>query len=47
MNLITLDGTEFKQGMIASGKQSQNIFNMNLGGSLLDKTIQKIQNEIK
>ena len=40
-DLVTEDGTEFKQGMI-SGGQHTNIFNLNLGTAQLDKNIVKL-----
>ena len=41
-NIVTLDGVEFKQGMISGGTSSQNIFNLNLGQFELDKDIKKL-----
>jgi chromosome segregation ATPase len=30
-NIVTLDGTEFKQGMVSGGQHTSNIFNLSLG----------------
>lgn len=43
--LITEDGTEFKQGMI-SGGQHTNIFNITFGTNQIDKQISKLVHEI-
>ncbi len=44
-DIVTFDGTEFKQGMI-SGGQHTNIFNVNLGQFTLDREIKKLVDEI-
>ena len=41
-NLVTLDGTEFKQGMISSGQPSQNAFDLKLGQGELEKDIKRL-----
>ena len=46
-NIVTLDGVEFKQGMISGGTSSQNVFNLNLGQFELDKDIKKLSDQIK
>ncbi len=43
--IVTWDGTEFKQGMI-SGGQHKNIFSVNLGQMTLDRDIKKLSDEI-
>ncbi len=43
--IVTWDGTEFKQGMI-SGGQHKNIFSLNLGQLSLDRDIKKLSDEI-
>jgi hypothetical protein len=45
-NIVTLDGVEFKQGMISGGQSSQNVFNLNFGSAELDRDIKKLSNEI-
>jgi chromosome segregation ATPase len=44
-DIVTYDGTEFKQGMI-SGGQHKNIFAVNLGHMQLDKDIKNLSNEV-
>jgi chromosome segregation ATPase len=44
-DLITHDGTEFKQGMISGGTH-KNIFGVNLGQISLDRDIRKLTEEI-
>lgn len=44
--LITLDGTEVKNGMISGGQHSLNLFNINFGSFELDRDIKRIQNKI-
>lgn len=44
---MTLDGVEFKQGMISGGHSSQNIFNLNFGQYELDKDIKRLSDQIK
>ena len=46
-NIVTLDGIEYKQGMISGGTHSQNLFNINLGSYELDKDIKKLTDQIK
>jgi hypothetical protein len=43
---VTEDGTEFKQGMI-SGGQHNNIFNLTLGTTQLDRQISQMVNEVQ
>ena len=45
-NLVTYDGTEFKQGMISGGHHSQNVFDLNLGSAELDRDIKKLSTKI-
>lgn len=45
-NIVTLDGTEFKQGMIAGGLSSQNLSTLHLGAYELDKDIKKLSEQI-
>ena len=44
-DIVTSDGTEFKQGMI-SGGQHKNIFSLNLGQLTLDRDINQLVDEI-
>ena len=44
-DIVTEDGTEFKQGMI-SGGQHTNIFNLNLGNFKMDRDIKRLVDEI-
>lgn len=44
-DIVTYEGTEFKQGMI-SGGQHTNIFNVNLGQFTLDREIKKLVDDI-
>tara|TARA_B110000285_G_C15114281_1_gene613129 strand:+ start:894 stop:1184 length:291 start_codon:yes stop_codon:yes gene_type:complete len=46
-NLITLDGTEFKLGMISGGHHSQNLFDLNLGSAELDRDIKKLSSKVQ
>ena len=46
VKLITLDGTEVKNGMISGGQHSLNLFNINFGSFELDRDIKRIQNKI-
>lgn len=46
-NIVTLDGIEYRQGMISGGTHSQNIFNINLGQYELDRDIKKLTDQIK
>lgn len=46
-NIITLDGTEFKPGMVSGGQQNQNVFDLNLGQAELDRDIKRIQTHIQ
>ena len=46
VKLITLDGTEVKNGMISGGQHSLNLFNINFGSYELDRDIKKIQTKI-
>ena len=41
-NIVTLDGVEFKQGVISGGNSSQNIFNLNFGQFELDKDVKRL-----
>ena len=45
--MITLDGTEFKPGMVSGGQQNQNVFDLNLGQAQLDRDIKRIQTQIQ
>ena len=45
-NIVTYDGTEFKQGMVSGGQHTSNIFNLNLGQSELDRDIKKLSAKI-
>lgn len=44
-DIVTEDGTEFKQGMISGGQHS-NIFNMTFGTAQMDKQISQMINEV-
>lgn len=46
-NVVTLDGVEFKQGMISGGQNGQNVFNLNFGSAELDRDIKKLTGEIQ
>ena len=45
--MVTLDGVEFKQGMISGGQNGQNVFNLNFGSAELDRDIKKLTGEIQ
>ena len=45
-NIVTYDGTEFKQGMVSGGQHTSNIFNLNLGQAELDRDIKKLSAKI-
>ena len=45
-DIVTEDGTEFKQGMI-SGGHHENVFNLNLGTAQLDTHISKLIDKIQ
>lgn len=43
--IVTYDGTEFKQGMISGGNHGS-VFNVNLGTSQLDSSISELVDKI-
>lgn len=45
-NIVTEDGTEFKQGMISGGHHA-NVFNLSLGTAQLDSSITKLVDKIQ
>ena len=44
--IVTYDGTEFKQGMISGGNHGS-VFNVNLGTSQLDSSISELVDKIQ
>ena len=44
-DIVTEDGTEFKQGMISGGHHA-NVFNLNFGTAQLDTSISKVADKI-
>jgi chromosome segregation ATPase len=46
-NIVTYEGTEFKQGMVSGGQHTSNIFNLSLGSSELDRDIKKLSAKIQ
>lgn len=46
-SIVTLDGTDFKPGMVSGGQHNQNVFDLNLGQAELDRDIKRIQTHIQ
>lgn len=45
-DIVTEDGTEFKQGMISGGHHA-NVFSLSLGTAQLDSSISKLADKIQ